>query len=176
MAYKPKGKKKAEVEVEKEETPVEETTVEETPLVSEEGVEEEIGTQEMPEEEKEEELKEEVPEEVVPVVEETKVEEEAVPAAEEEIIADSVETITAPEIIKDDITIILSSISHPNKKILAEKILLGVESTEGLISLYGNTRVSEMKRYISSYMSNLNKNSELKSKRGCNGVCIACQN
>lgn len=69
---------------------------------------------------------------------------------------------------------ILSSIVHPNKKILAEKILLGVP-VEELISQYGKTRVSEMNSYIRSYKANLDKNFALKAKRGSSGVCLACQ-
>ena len=69
---------------------------------------------------------------------------------------------------------IIASITHPNKKILAEKILNGVSSEE-LIKEYGNTRFAEMQNYIQNYSVNLAKNAELNAKRGCNGVCVACQ-
>ena len=68
---------------------------------------------------------------------------------------------------------ILNSISHPNKKILAQKILDGVSFDE-LVKSYGRTRVLEMQKYIQDYSINLAKDCELKAKRG-NGVCLACQ-
>lgn len=88
-------------------------------------------------------------------------------------------TVTASVVVEEEVvnvesSQILASITHPNKKILAEKILAGT-STEDLIKEYGNTRVSEMQSYIQNFSANLNKNSELKAKRGCNGVCLACQ-
>lgn len=80
----------------------------------------------------------------------------------------------AEEVINVESSQILASIIHPNKKILAEKILAGT-STEDLVKEYGNTRVLEMQNYITNYSATLNKNAELKAKRGCNGVCLACQ-
>ena len=68
---------------------------------------------------------------------------------------------------------ILASIVHPNKKILAEKILSNVP-VEELVTEYGKTRVSEMNTYIKSFTANLEKNAALNAKRGCNGVCVAC--
>lgn len=91
-----------------------------------------------------------------------------------------VASATAPEfpevvgVVNTESSAIIASITHPNKKILAEKMLNGVP-VEELINQYGNTRVSEMNSYIQSYGANLNKNSALKAKRGCNGVCLACQ-
>ncbi len=81
---------------------------------------------------------------------------------------------SSSEVINVESSKIIASILHPNKKILAEKILSGV-SSEDLIKEYGNTRFLEMQKYIQNYSANLNKNAELKAKRGCNGVCIACQ-
>lgn len=88
-------------------------------------------------------------------------------------VAGSVPEVTE-EIINVESSKIIASISHPNKKILAEKILAGT-AIEDLIKEYGNTRVSEMQSYIQNYSTNLNKNADLKAKRGCNGVCLACQ-
>lgn len=69
---------------------------------------------------------------------------------------------------------ILASIVHPNKKILAEKILNKVP-VEQLNVEYGKIRVAEMNSYIKSFTANLEKNSALAAKRGCNGVCVVCQ-
>lgn len=77
-------------------------------------------------------------------------------------------------IISDSTNDVLESISHPNKKILAQKILDGV-SFDTLAKDYGRTRVLEMQKYIQVYSDNLNKDCELTAKRGRNGVCIACQ-
>lgn len=77
-------------------------------------------------------------------------------------------------IISDSTKEVLESISHPNKKILAQKILDGV-SFDTLAKDYGRTRVLEMQKYIQVYSDNLNKDCELTAKRGRNGVCIACQ-
>lgn len=77
-------------------------------------------------------------------------------------------------IISDSTNEVLESISHPNKKILAQKILDGV-SFDTLAKDYGRTRVLEMQKYIQVYSDNLNKDCELTAKRGRNGVCIACQ-
>lgn len=91
------------------------------------------------------------------------------------VLSKASQSEVAPAIINVESNEILASISHPNKKILADKILTGT-SNEDLIKEYGNTRVSEMQSYIQSFAINLIKNSELNSKRGCNGVCQACQN
>lgn len=77
-------------------------------------------------------------------------------------------------IVCDNNSEVLKSISHPNKKILAQKILDGV-SFDTLFKDYGRTRVLEMQKYIQVYSDNLNKDCELTAKRGRNGVCIACQ-
>lgn len=74
----------------------------------------------------------------------------------------------------DNTSEVLKSISHPNKKILAQKILDGVEF-DTLVKDYGRTRVLEMQKYIQVYSDNLNKDCELNAKRGRYGVCIACQ-
>lgn len=68
---------------------------------------------------------------------------------------------------------VVTSINHPNKRILAQKILDGV-SFDLLVKDYGRTRIMEMQKYISNYNDSKNKDNELKRRRGV-GICIACQ-
>lgn len=69
---------------------------------------------------------------------------------------------------------IIASISHPNKRILAQKILDEV-SFDSLVEEYGRTRVMEMQKYIQNFNLNKDKNCELIARRGTYGVCKACQ-
>lgn len=96
----------------------------------------------------------------------------------------TIKEVVKPKIVEKIVTVnvaptinsseVLSSIVHPNKKILAERIING-EDFASLLRDYGRTRVMEMQKYINTYEANQAVRNELKAKRGGYGVCIACQ-
>lgn len=86
-----------------------------------------------------------------------------------------VETDTSKEfLLSQEKQDTIASISHPNKRVLAERIIAG-ENEEDLIKEYGRTRVFEMQKYIEVFSANKDANYQSKLKRGGGGVCIACQ-